>query len=49
MELALCHPFGAYNFEVAPIFLGNLFTPDLSFFFQFLHELFLFFVTATML
>jgi hypothetical protein len=29
--------------------LGNLFTPDLSFFFQFLHELFLFFVTATML
>ena len=30
MELGLCRPFGAYNFEVASRFLENLHTPTLS-------------------
>jgi hypothetical protein len=28
MELALCHPSGTWNLEVALIFLENLWTPD---------------------
>ena len=51
MELASRYPFGLCNFEVAPIFLEKIFTPDLSysFFSQFLQELFLFVGTATTL
>jgi len=30
MELASCHPSGTLNFEVAPGFLGNLWTPDIQ-------------------
>ena len=30
VELASCHPSGTYNFEVAPRYLENLFTPALN-------------------
>jgi hypothetical protein len=30
MKVALCHPFGAQNFEMAPTFLENLCTPELK-------------------
>lgn len=40
IELALCHASGAYNFEVVPIFVGNMHTHEQQIFYQYIYIFF---------